>query len=315
MDLKVFCWNVQGCGDSRFLPAAKQFLRDSRPDVVVFVEPRIHGTRADSVISLLVFPNSHRVGATEFAGGIWVAWYDTVSISIDITHFQFIHFRIVNKRDKSSLLATAVYASPSASGKRLLWPHLCRLASSVRSPWIMFGDFNATLHTTDLQGCALSTKPSKAFQNLIYGYGLRDIGFQGPEFTWTRGSVSVRLDRFICNSYFDEAFPAAMVHHLLRMRSNHRPIMLQIGNMSSKLQKHPFHYFTGWLTHDDFSRMVADNWTPALSMTETIRKFMAVADTWNKTVFGYLGTKKWMLMARLRAQGRGSLFLSESICG
>ncbi|KAK8606514.1 hypothetical protein V6N13_030795 [Hibiscus sabdariffa] len=137
MDLKIFCWNVQGCGDSRFLPAAKQFLRDNKPDVVVFVEPRINGKRADSVISLLGFLNSHRIEAAGFAGGIWVAWYDTVSISIDITHFQFIHFRIINKRDKSSLLATVVYASPSASGKRFLWPHLCCLASSIRSPWMV----------------------------------------------------------------------------------------------------------------------------------------------------------------------------------
>ncbi|KAK8704164.1 hypothetical protein V6N13_047796 [Hibiscus sabdariffa] len=63
-----------GCGDARFLPAAKQFLRDNKPDVVVFVEPRIRGRRADSVISSLGFPNSHRVEANGFAGGIWVAW-------------------------------------------------------------------------------------------------------------------------------------------------------------------------------------------------------------------------------------------------
>ncbi|KAK8539062.1 hypothetical protein V6N13_135826 [Hibiscus sabdariffa] len=94
-------------------------------------------------------PSTLKASAAEFAGGIWVAWYYTISISIDITHFQFIHFMIINKRDRSSLLATTVYASLSASGKRLLWPHLCCLASSIRSPWIMFGDFNTTLYTVD----------------------------------------------------------------------------------------------------------------------------------------------------------------------
>ncbi|KAK8683792.1 hypothetical protein V6N13_039840 [Hibiscus sabdariffa] len=218
MDLKILCWNVQGCGDLRFLPATKQFLRDNRPDVVVFMEPRIHGKKADSVISLLGSPNSHRVEAAGFAGGIWVAWYDTVSVSIAVTHFQFIHFHITNKRDSSSLLATAVYASPSASGRKRLWPHLCRLASSIRSPWVMFGDFNATLSTTDRKGCSPLAKPNKAFQNLLLDNGLRDMGFHGPEFTWSRGLASVRLDHFICNSYFDEVFPVVMVHHLLRIR-------------------------------------------------------------------------------------------------
>ncbi|KAK8625818.1 hypothetical protein V6N13_056975 [Hibiscus sabdariffa] len=179
--------------------------------------PRIHGRRANSVISSLGFPNSHRVEANGFAGGILVAWYDTVSITIAITHFQFIHFRIINKQDRSSLLATAVYASPSASGIKFLWPHLFRLASSIRGPWVLFGDFIATLCSADLQGCASSARPNKAFQNLIFDNGLRDMRFHGPEFTWSRGSAFVCLDRFICNSYFDEAFPVALVHHLLYM--------------------------------------------------------------------------------------------------
>ncbi|KAK8573416.1 hypothetical protein V6N13_100213 [Hibiscus sabdariffa] len=205
------------------------------------------------------FLNSHRVEANGFAGGIWVAWYDTISITIAFTHIQFIHFRIINKRDRSSILVTAVYAFPSAPGKKFLWPHLSRLASSIRSPWVMFGDFNATLSPADRQGCAPSTRPNKAFQNLIFDNGLRDMGFHGPEFTWSRGAVSVRPDRFICNSYFDEAFPVAMVRHLLRMRSDHRPILLQIGNVSRQSGATPFRYFSGWLSHEDFSRMVEDN--------------------------------------------------------
>ncbi|KAK8639521.1 hypothetical protein V6N13_137896 [Hibiscus sabdariffa] len=92
MDCKIFCWNVQGCGDSRFLLAAKQFLRDNRPDLVVFVEPRISGLRVDSVISALGFPHSHRVEAIGFSGGIWVAWYDTVLVDILITHFSISSF-------------------------------------------------------------------------------------------------------------------------------------------------------------------------------------------------------------------------------
>ncbi|KAK8633599.1 hypothetical protein V6N13_014443 [Hibiscus sabdariffa] len=226
----------------------KQFLRDNRPDVVVFVEPRICGKRADSVISALSFPNSYRVEAAAFAGGIWVAWYDTVSVTVAITHFQFIHFSIFNKRDKTSLYATAVYASPSSSGRKLVWPHLYRLASSIRSLWIIFGDFNATLSPDERKGCVRSSKPSKIFQNLIFDNGLRDMGFNGPSFPWSSGQASVRLDRFICNSYFDESFPVAVVHHLLHMRSD------------------PFRYFSGWISHDDFPRMVADNWSPCASI-------------------------------------------------
>ncbi|KAK8628339.1 hypothetical protein V6N13_064048 [Hibiscus sabdariffa] len=61
----------------------------------------------------------------------------------------FMHFRIFNNKKRSSLYATAVYASPSASGKKFLWPHLERIASTIRGPWIAFGDFNTTLGPPD----------------------------------------------------------------------------------------------------------------------------------------------------------------------
>ncbi|GMI71930.1 hypothetical protein HRI_000862300 [Hibiscus trionum] len=270
MDLKIICWNVQGCGDLRFLPAAKQFLRDCKPDLVVFVEPRISGRRANSVIFALSFPHSYRIEAIGFSGGIWVAWYDTVTVDIIITHFQFLHMRVMNKRIGSSMLATTIYTSPSASGRKLLWPHLRRIASSIRSPWILFGDFNATLTTADRLGCAQSSKPSDAFQNLPIDYGLREMGYQGPAYTWTRGNASVRLDMFICNSYYDEAYSESAVQHLLRMRSDHRPILLSIGSSIRNTRSAPFKYFSGWQTHDDFSRMVTDNWVVDDSMSVTL---------------------------------------------
>ncbi|KAK8670960.1 hypothetical protein V6N13_037572 [Hibiscus sabdariffa] len=46
--------------------------------------------------------------------------------------------------------------------------------------------------------------------------------------------------------------------------------------------------------------MVADNWPSNISMTETLTEFTKATDTWNKTVFGYIGTKKKILMALIR---------------
>ncbi|KAK8606541.1 hypothetical protein V6N13_030822 [Hibiscus sabdariffa] len=46
--------------------------------------------------------------------------------------------------------------------------------------------------------------------------------------------------------------------------------------------------------------MVVDNWVPSLTLSETIISFTKAADTWNKTIYGYIGTKKRIVMARLR---------------
>ncbi|KAK8598764.1 hypothetical protein V6N13_094724 [Hibiscus sabdariffa] len=298
MNLKFISWNVQGCGNWRFLPTARQVLRDYKPDLVVFVEPRISGRKADSVIASLGFPNSHRVEAAGFSGGIWLAWYDSVSVEIIANHFQFIHCRITDKISRRSVYATAIYASPSSAGRKFLWPHLRRLAGSIRSPWVIFGDFNATVHSDDRKRCLQA--PCKAFQNFLLDYGLRDMGYQGPKYTWSRGLAQARLDRFICNSYWDEEYPTSVVSHLLQLRSDHRPIFLEVGHSRPPPMFHQFRYFSGWLAHEDFNRMVLDNWCPKITMTETLLHFSKATDVWNKFVFGYIGRKKRRLMARLR---------------
>ncbi|KAK8611922.1 hypothetical protein V6N13_131960 [Hibiscus sabdariffa] len=154
---------MQGCADLKFLNALRQYLRDNKPDVVGLVEPRISGYKADLIISSLGFPHSHRIEAVGFSGGLWLCWFNTVSIDILINHFQFLHFRINCVADGCSSLATLIYASPNATKRKILWLHLRQLASTISQPWLLFGDFNATLSVDDRMGCAPSTIPCSAF--------------------------------------------------------------------------------------------------------------------------------------------------------
>ncbi|KAK8653848.1 hypothetical protein V6N13_127831 [Hibiscus sabdariffa] len=181
---------------------------------------------------------------------------------------------------------------PNAQKRKALWYDLNNLAYSIRCPWFIVGDFNATLSDSDRQGCATSARPSKAFQELVFDHGLRDMGFSGLDFTWSRGLAKVRLDRVLCNSYWDKTFSESTVHHLFRMKSDHRPILLAVGDSMHVTRSKQFRYFSGWLSHDDFSCMVEDNWHPNGNIVDTITDFVKVATVWNDTVFGYIGTKK-----------------------
>ncbi|KAK8640354.1 hypothetical protein V6N13_008110 [Hibiscus sabdariffa] len=61
---------------------------------------------------------------------------------------------------KIMVLVTLVYASPSSSRRKSLWPHLHNLATSISHPWLLMGDFNSTLDTSERKGRASSTRPS-----------------------------------------------------------------------------------------------------------------------------------------------------------
>ncbi|KAL4385597.1 hypothetical protein GQ457_15G013130 [Hibiscus cannabinus] len=68
MNLNIIVWNVQGCGSMNFIHTTREYVRDHRPDVFVFVfvETRISGTSASKVITSLDFDNSFRIEAAGF---------------------------------------------------------------------------------------------------------------------------------------------------------------------------------------------------------------------------------------------------------
>ncbi|KAE8673137.1 hypothetical protein F3Y22_tig00111810pilonHSYRG00091 [Hibiscus syriacus] len=110
------------------------------------------------------------------------------------------------------------------------------------------------------ENCATTTRPCRYFQDFVYDFGIRDMGFQGPEFIWNWGLSYARLDRALCNSKWDESYPETAIHHLHRMWYDHRPLLLCVGSPMANIRPSQLRYFSGLLQHDDFSRMVKDNW-------------------------------------------------------
>ncbi|KAK8658991.1 hypothetical protein V6N13_029209 [Hibiscus sabdariffa] len=214
MSMKLFVWNTQECGSRNFIRVTKEYIRDAKPDVCVFVETRVSQHRADQVTILSC-------------------------------HFQFVHCRISFTNTTDCFYATFIYASPTRRLRQHLWQHLIALSSSISSPWVVLGDFNATLSHADRQGCS-SASPEHSFQDMVSICGLHDLGYCGPHYTWTCGRRSVRLDRGFGNSRWFEHFPNHLLHHLIRMKSNHRPILLSTDDQVYSPRPHNFKYFAGW---------------------------------------------------------------------
>ncbi|KAK8701712.1 hypothetical protein V6N13_020091 [Hibiscus sabdariffa] len=247
MSINIFVWNEQGYGSQNFVCVTRQYVRDYKPDVCVFVETR----------------------------GIWLCWFDHIRIDIIACHFQFIHCNIFSVDGHPSFFATLV----------------------------VIGDFNATISLDDRLGCS-SNSPEPAFHDTVFNCGLHDLGYSGPDFTWYRGNCSVRLDRCFGNALWFENFPRSSLQHLLRMKSDHRPILLCSAIRHASPRSTNFRYFSGWLFHRDFKRLVRDNWDSSIPIMEAVNNFSIDAEKWNAEVFGAIGRSKKILMARLRGVQR-----------
>ncbi|KAK8621877.1 hypothetical protein V6N13_097505 [Hibiscus sabdariffa] len=194
--------------------------------------------RADSIIASLGFPNSHPIEAIGFSGGKWLCWFDTVKVTVLASQFQFIHCRVTSVDSSDSLLATFVYASPNRRLRYQLWHYIEQLVISITDPWVILGDFNATLTAADRRGCS-SNSPKQSFSDMVFNCGLMDLGFPGPTFTWYSGSRAMWLDCCFDNTAWFSSFPNFILHHLVRMKSDHRPLLLQTAtNSSSPRAKH-----------------------------------------------------------------------------
>ncbi|KAJ4828333.1 hypothetical protein Tsubulata_051413 [Turnera subulata] len=202
--------------------------------------PRGCGRQAERVIHRLRFPNSHRIEARGFAGGLWLLWDEEKTlVEVLFNHPQFLHVRV--SKANSSFLFTAVYGSPQEGWRRFLWRNLEALAATIQEPWIVGGDFNAILSGAERRNrFGHPGQASSLFVDCCLKMNLLDLGFVGCRFTWCSGDKRTRLDRFFCNSEWRREFPEATVIHLPRVGSDHCPILLKYSAAPPPPSDRPF---------------------------------------------------------------------------
>ena len=154
-----------------------------------------------------------------------------------------------------------------------------------------------------------------AFRNCMDNYGLMDLGFHGPRFTWTNKSLCWQttikecLDRGLGNVEWATLFPSAEIHHLPRVKFDHCPILLSIDPRERKPLK-PFKFEQMWLTDPSFPTLVDESWkaleqipSTSYSLSRFPQRLDALTEhiqAWNKNHLGNLFQRKTRLLARLR---------------
>ena len=95
---------------------------------------------------------------------------------------------------------TVVYGSLHSKYRMALWKDLGSISDTMCSPSVVGGDFNAILKKEEkICGSSNTGHGCRKFVNWVQGCNMRDMGFVGSRFTWKRGILQERLDRFDCN--------------------------------------------------------------------------------------------------------------------
>ncbi|KAL4289808.1 hypothetical protein GQ457_14G017730 [Hibiscus cannabinus] len=247
------------------------------------------------------FDSSYRVEARGFSGGIWVLWNDSVMLDILAVSNQYIHGFYSLVGENRSFFLTCVYASPNPLKRRILWNQLKALEPASGAPWVIGGDLNVIASLFERQGGShYRSNICRDLGDFMMDTGLLDMGFNGPKFTWKRGTLSQQLDRCICNSAWYELFPSSEVFHLIKLGSDHRPILLDIGSSITSSGYRPFRYIVAWNDHPGFNDFLKEAWSETGDVAMNMASFRDKVRKWNLEVFGHIGRRKNMLLARIK---------------
>ena len=133
---------------------------------------------------------------------------DRVEVSKLASTEQEIHVIIKVRSSNLNWLLSAIYASPRCAERQILWGNLKMMAEVHDLPWVMAGDFNEPLMEGDkFGGKGLSVNRALLFKECLDACSMIDLGFSGPQFTWTnrreiQAFIQERIDRFFCEFAF-----------------------------------------------------------------------------------------------------------------
>uniref|UniRef100_A0A6N2N2Q5 Endonuclease/exonuclease/phosphatase domain-containing protein n=1 Tax=Salix viminalis TaxID=40686 RepID=A0A6N2N2Q5_SALVM len=212
----------KGAGSREFCAVMKDLRKTHNFHIMAIVEPRVSGVKADKIVEQLNFESSCRVEAQGMSGGSNEKW-----------------------------LFTVVYANPNAILKKQCFEEVAKLASGVRLPWMVIGDFNEILMADEkIRGAAVDNQRCYHFARWVQECQLIDLGSKGPKFTWRGGC---RNDVLV----------------LPRYKSDHHPILVELKEMGTRISnsERPFRFEAAWIHHNEFAKFLEVNWETATKIS------------------------------------------------
>lgn len=109
-------------------------------------------------------------------------WKENIRVNIVAVSDQVVHCYCS--------MQTTVYASLNATKHKFLWDYIASLKPLVSIPWILEGDFNVIIFNYERKGGAkVRLGGNMLFKDFIFYQSLIDLGFKGPSYIWSKGSL------------------------------------------------------------------------------------------------------------------------------
>ncbi|KAL9141797.1 hypothetical protein ABFS82_14G128000 [Erythranthe guttata] len=261
-------WNCQGLGVALTIHTIGEILRKHNPNLLFLSETKATSSFVNRLKTKwnLFGLSVDKVGQ---AGGLAIFWQKTTHVELLSYSNNHIDVMIGNEEGQLKWRCTEIYGFPKLNRRS----HTCELIRTLNSqydiPWLVGGDFNEILANSEKSGGSPRLPSSiAAFRSALDECGLSDLGFTGPNFTWTNrreapNTIKCRLDRCCGSSECISMFHNTSVKHLIYAGSDHLPILLSTYTTTMtgrNMGRHPFRFEAMWARQVECEEIVKQLW-------------------------------------------------------
>ncbi|KAF9660989.1 hypothetical protein SADUNF_Sadunf19G0021100 [Salix dunnii] len=234
-------------------------------------------------------------GSSTDTARIIVGWdkgvFDVAIVSISP---QWVTCRVHSAVHGFDFTASFFYRHNTPVARQEMWEYIKGNGASYKdNPWVLMGDFNATMNPTDSKGGDPNwSRHKQAFGDCMHQAELHTVPYRGIKYTWHNrqqgeDTILKKLDWVIGNTAMANVWPNATAHFFPRSVSDHSSMMLQLRQDQFK-PKPSFKFLNFWVEREDFIPQIARVWqvhihgSPMFRFTSKLQLIKAHLRNWHK---------------------------------
>ncbi|XP_030923509.1 uncharacterized protein LOC115950456 [Quercus lobata] len=297
-------WNCRGLGNPRSVRVLRELVQRWKPGIVFLSETKMKNYQMNKVKFKIGLLNGLIVPSTGRSGGLAMLWNRDIHLEVQSYSRYFIDAVVTEVESGFKWRITGFYGNPETWRRKESWDFLRSLNRMYHLPWLCFGDFNEVVSVEEkLGGAPRSQKQMDDFREVIHQCGFKDLGFEGPEFTWCNmqegdSRVLLRLDRALATPEWIDHYKNVKVHHLVESTSDHCALLLTDTAVTQELSsKRRFHFEAMWTKRAECKDIIQGAWVDSQDLhspsgiAARLRNCAKNLSKWNKTVFGQIPKK------------------------
>lgn len=285
-------WNCCGLGQSTTAWSLRELVSSHRPDLVFLSEVKLqHVSRIKRIVQKIGFPSFELVPTINKVGSLLLMWKGNLNVIVVVKSESFINAMVNDDIFLNPWMLTLVYCPPILSLRTKFLDNLHDIRYSFNGDWLIMGDFNMVLLSTDkLGGNPVESSSRNGFRSFLDDHCLIDLGIKWFAYTWNNSrsgvaNIQERLDWAFANESWRINYLNATITHLQALQSNHKPLLFQMNPNPSTLPW-PFKVESKWIAHPDTSLIIHFAWNKSQSFLARIKNTKTAFKIWNRRVFG-----------------------------